>query len=266
MKILFLLSRIDRTGVTTHTLDLAGGLIKEGHQVFLIAGNKVHQGKSHEEFYNKFLDMGVVIKEFNTPSGNAGRKLFGTIASIIKMIRIIKGLRPNIIHCQSPYLSFVPWLIGKKFTVTIHNTKLKKDIKFKNPTHLIAISNESREMAQHVFGINGKTISIVHHGVSDRYALPLSIGEQQTYRAQSKIPSEKVIVGFVGRTTWKKGCDVLVEAMAKLDDATKDKMHGIFLGGIHGSDEFNWLQKLIDDSGHRSLCHHASVSRSKTFL
>ena len=38
MHILFLLSRIEKNGVTLHTLDLAKGLIAEGHQLTMLTG------------------------------------------------------------------------------------------------------------------------------------------------------------------------------------------------------------------------------------
>lgn len=266
MKIAFLLSRIEQSGVTTHTLDLAEGLIKEGHQVYLITGGRVErEGSRINDFYNNFIDSGVVIMEFKVPKGNLPSKIYRTLTSVYRIVKSLRDIDPDVIHCQSPYMTFVPWLMGKKFTATIHNTKLERNIKFKKPTHLIAISNESMEMSKNVFGIEEKDTTIVHHGVSDRYSNPLSMEEQAAYLAKYNIAEHKTIVGFVGRTTWEKGCDVLVKALADLDEVTKDKMHCIFLGGIRDSDDFNWLQTLINDSGIGPYCTMVPFQDPKPF-
>ena len=250
MKIAFLLSRIEQSGVTTHTLDLTKGLVDMGHEVCLITGGKVPDATQRvDDFYTEFMDLGVLIKEFKTPEGFILAKGYQTLMSILQMIRDLKNFNPDIIHCQSPYTSFVPWLMGEKFAITIHNTKIKKNIKFKNPTRLIAISEESKEIGKNVFGIDEQKISIVHHGVSDRYALPLSENEKESFRQKNNIPSNKILIGFVGRPTWEKGCDVLANALANLEDTTKDKMHCVFLGGTKDSKDFIWLQNLIGQVG-----------------
>jgi hypothetical protein len=65
MRILLLLSRIEQKDVTTHTLDLAQGLICEGHEVCLITWGIVRtQSDRLRDFYSQFLDLGIVIKEF----------------------------------------------------------------------------------------------------------------------------------------------------------------------------------------------------------
>jgi len=250
MKIAFLLSRIEQSGVTTHTLDLTKGLVDMGHEVCLITGGKVPNDTLRvDDFYTEFKNLGVLIKEFKTPSGSIFAKGYQTLTSVLQMIRDIKSFNPDVIHCQSPYTSFVPWLMGEKFAITIHNTKIKKNIKFKNPTHLIAISEESKTIGKEVFGIDEQKITIVHHGVSDRYARPLSEVEKGAFRQKNNIPLDTILIGFVGRPTWEKGCDVLANALANLDDATKNKMHCVFLGGSENSKDFIWLQKLIDEVG-----------------
>ncbi len=247
MKIAFLLSRIEQSGVTTHTLDLTKGLIDMGHEVCLVTGGKVPNATGRvDDFYLEFKELGITIKEFKTPTGPVHIKVYQSLSSILHMVRDLKNFDPDIIHCQSPYTSFVPWLMGKKFATTIHNTKIKKNIKFKNPTHLIAISQESKEIGKEVFGIVEQNITIVHHGVSDRFAKPLSKTEKEAFRLKHNIPLDKFIIGFVGRPTWEKGCDILADSIAKLDLGTQDKIHCIFLGGTEGSKDFLWLQNLIE--------------------
>ena len=154
MKIALLLSRIEQTGVTTHTLDLAKGLVDMGHEICLITGGKIVDATSRvDDFYNEFVSLGITIKEFPTPNGSVFNKVIQSITSVQKVMRDIKAFDPDVIHSQSPYMTFIPWLMGKKFTTTIHILYLKRNFKFKNPDHLIAISQESFEFSKKVFGM-----------------------------------------------------------------------------------------------------------------
>lgn len=246
MKIAFLLSRIEQTGVTTHTLDLAQGLIEEGHKVCLITGGKIENATSRvDDFYNEFKALGVDIKEFKTPGGNFLKRTIQSITSIITIIREIKKCNPNVIHCQSPYMTFIPWLMRKKFTTTLHILYLKRNFKFKKPNHLIAISNESYEFSKKMFRMEDKNLSLIHHGVSDRFSLPISLKQKLDLKKRLNISENKLILGFAGSISLRKGADILVEALKDLSTATKEKIHFIFLGGVEGSEDYIWLKDMV---------------------
>ncbi|WP_273566575.1 hypothetical protein [Maribacter halichondriae] len=51
MRIALLLSRIEQTGVTTHTIDLSKGLIDMGHEVCLITGGKIKDATERVDFF-----------------------------------------------------------------------------------------------------------------------------------------------------------------------------------------------------------------------
>ena len=266
MKIALLLSRIEQTGVTTHTLDLTKGLIDEGHEVFLITGGKVQEDNSRiDAFYNEFVSLGSQVKEFKTPKGTFISKAIITVGSIFSIIKLIKSCNPDIIHAQSPYMTFIPWLMGKNFTTTIHNTKLKKNIKFKNPTHLIAISKESEVMSQKVFGISPKDITVVNHGVSERFGTSISKNEKEQLKSKFNIPNDKIIVGFVGRLTIDKGCDVLFKAIKNLDDTVISQSHFIFVGSTKDSSDYQWLQQNLEQENIDTYCTIVDFQDPKPF-
>ncbi len=250
MRIALLLSRIEQTGVTTHTLDLSKGLIDMGHEVCLITGGKIKDATERVDvFYNEFRRLGVVIKEFKTPRGGQFSKAHQSVTSIFKIIRDIQEFDPDVIHSQSPYMTFIPWLMRKKFTTTIHILYLKPNIKFKNPTHLIAISNESYEFSKRVFGMEDENITLIHHGVSDRYGKPISQDAKLKLKQRLNIKEDKLIIGYAGSVSMRKGCDILVESLKNLSEETKKKIHFIFLGGVPESEENKWLQKMVKDAG-----------------
>ena len=250
MKIAFLLSRIEQTGVTTHTLDLAQGLVKEGHTVCLITGGKIENATSRvDDFYNEFKALGVDIKEFETPKGNIFRRTMQSFTSVFDIMGKIKQFEPNVIHCQSPYMTFIPWLMRKKFTTTLHILYLKRNFKFKKPDHLIAISNESYEFSKKVFRMEDKNLSLIHHGVSDRFSHPISPKQKSDLKNRLKISEDKLIIGFVGSISLRKGSDILVQALKNLSTTTQEKIHFIFLGGVGGSEDYIWLKDMVGNAG-----------------
>ncbi|MFH6604948.1 glycosyltransferase family 4 protein [Maribacter algicola] len=250
MKIVLLLSRIEQTGVTTHTLDLASGLVEKGHEVGLITGGKVENASQRvDDFYQEFKRLGLTIMEFETPRGPFIRRAVQSITSVARIISMLKKFNPQIIHCQSPYMTFIPWLMGKKFTTTIHILYLKRNFKFKNPNHLIAISNESYEFSKKVFGIADANITLIHHGVSDRFGKPVPDQEKKALKKRFQIDEGKIIVGYVGSISRRKGSDILVKSLKSLNEATKNKIHVIFLGGVAGSEEQSWLKSMIAEAG-----------------
>tara|TARA_R110002051_G_scaffold125200_1_gene198576 strand:- start:1163 stop:2284 length:1122 start_codon:yes stop_codon:yes gene_type:complete len=257
MKILLLLSRIETTGVTTHTLDLTEGLVAKGHEVCLITGGVYEKESARvNHFYDAFKNLGVTIKEFTTPNGNLLKKGYTSFATTIQIIKWIKDFDPKVIHAQSPYLTFLPWLMGKKFTTTIHIMYLKRNFKFKNPQHLIAISQESHDFSLEEFGIKKEDITIVHHGVSSRFATPVPNEDKKRLKHKYLMGEDKVIIGFVGSISLRKGTDVLVNALKNLKEDTKRNIQFIFLGGLQDSKEHTWLKKLLTEA---QLCHLVHV-------
>ncbi|NHF61069.1 glycosyltransferase family 4 protein [Flavobacteriaceae bacterium TP-CH-4] len=266
MKVAFLLSRIEQSGVTTHTLDLAKGLVDMGHEVCLITGGKVPNATSRvDDFYKEFEDLGILIKEFKTPIGTILQRVYHSLTSVLKIITEIKEYDPDVIHCQSPYMTFLPWLMRTKFTTTLHILYLKRNFKFKNPTHLIAISKESYEFSKKTFGIKDKDITLIHHGVSERFSIPISREENQSLKERLGIEEHKLIIGFAGSISLRKGSDLLVAALKGLSDRTKNKIHFVFLGGVAGSDEHTWLQGMITEAEVGNLITYVPFEDPKPF-
>jgi len=251
MKILFLLSRIEKSGVCIHTLDLAQGLVSEGHDLLMITGGITDPENAYlKEIKANFENLGMEIKYFKTPRGNLFNKAFISLISIIRILVWIKSSKADIIHSQSPYMTFLPWLLRKKYLTTVHNVQLVKNIKYKNPTALIAISKESKEYAVQQLGARRASVSIVCHGVSKRYTEHLSIQEKNDLRNQYNISEDQTVIGFVGRITVEKGLDVLIDAIDNhLPPVLKSKIHLVFLGDFYSDFDEQFLNKAIAASG-----------------
>lgn len=251
MKILFLLSRIEKSGVCIHTLDLAQGLAQEGHQLQMITGGVTDPENAYlNEIKAQFEDLGIAIKYFNTPKGNLLNKAITSVISILRILGWILKSKADVIHSQSPYMTFLPWLLRRKYVTTVHNVQLVKNIKYKNPTALIAISEESKQYAIAHLGARSNSVSVVCHGVSKRYATHLSAAEKSKLKKDLGISEDKVIIGFVGRITVEKGLDVLIRAVDQhLPHKLKEKVQLVFLGDFYSEFDQQSLKQAIATSG-----------------
>ncbi|AUP77260.1 glycosyltransferase family 4 protein [Flavivirga eckloniae] len=257
MKIVILLSRIDQTGMTTNTLDLVDGLIKEKHDVYLITGGPSEENNPRlDEIYNEFHRLGTHIRTFKTPKGSALSRGITSLLSILRVLYYILKIKPNVIHSESPYMSFIPWLIGKKFVSTLHVNDFVKSFKYKNATHLIAISKETKQYAIDLFEYKEEDITIVNHGVSKSFANSMSDDEKVKFKKDNNIPQDKILIGFVGSIEKRKGHDLLLKAVEHLEDHLKEKIHVIFLGSSKDNTTRPWLDNLIETSntGHMVSC------------
>jgi glycosyltransferase involved in cell wall biosynthesis len=250
MKVLFLLSRIEKSGVAIHTLDLAQGLVQSGHRLTMITGGMTDSNNDYLlEIKRRFEEMGVQIKTFKTPRGNFISKVFTSVLSVLRILWWIQRAKPDVIHAQSPYMTFLPWILRKKFVSTVHNVQLVKNIKYKNPTQLIAISKESKDYAVDKLGASRESVTVVCHGVSKRYSSTLSPEKKKEFRRQLGISETAVVIGYVGRITIEKGLDVLIEAVEKyLPSHLAEEVQIAFLGDYFNEEDEKWLSDILSKS------------------
>ncbi|MEQ8421490.1 MAG: glycosyltransferase family 4 protein [Arenibacter algicola] len=250
MKILFLLSRIEKSGVTLNTLDLAQGLVNEGHQLLLITGGITDDGNDYlVKIENEFKNIGTEIRTFKTPKGNILSKILISISAIYQILKWMRELKPDVIHSQSPYMTFLPWLSRKPFITTVHNVQLVKNLKYKNPTELIAISRESKEYAIKTLGAKPDSVSVICHGVSKRFAEITPEKDLSHLKNKYNIPDNKIVIGYVGRITKEKGLDVLITAVEEyLPTTITNNVHLVFLGDYWFESDKVWLMEIMDRS------------------
>jgi len=248
MKILFLLTRCDQTGMTTHTLDLGTALVNLGQEVTLLLGrSKCGKEKTDCTYslFQKFLNSGMDVVLYREPTGS----LLSKAKSFLSVISYILRHNFDVIHVQSPYLSFIPWLLHKTFVSTMHVNDIVPCLYYKNATHLIAISNETKEYAKRVFGYKEEQITIVNHGVSLSFAEPITPQKREEERMKRGLPTDKIIIGLVGSVERRKGHDLLLQAVAQLPQECRERVHIVFLGSSKDGKTNQWLDDEIAKSG-----------------
>ena len=239
-KVLVILSRLDKTGMTTNTIDLCEGLSLEGNSVTLLLG----KGSEVDtvRFISRLDAVNVYVKYFSNPLG------IGKCLAVLQILWYVLMSRADIIHVESPYFSFIPWLLGKKFTSTFHVTDLVRCFYYKNATHLIAISKETKDFAKRVFGYKEEDITIVHHGVSTKFAEKMTTAELCAIKKYHNIPTDKIIMGLVGSIEKRKGHDILMKAFIMLPREIRDRCHIVFCGSDKNKDQHckKWLLSEIE--------------------
>ena len=196
--------------------------------------------------YQKFVKTGATIVPYPLPEGNS---MTGKVKSVCAIAGYLLRHRYNVLHVQSPYLSFIPWLLRRRFVSTLHVTDLVRCFYYKNATHLIAISKETRDFAKRLYGYRDEDITIVHHGVSRRFATTLSEEEKAETKKKLGIPVGKTIVGLVGSVERRKGHDVLLAAVRQMPQALRDRVHIVLLGSSKDGRTVGWLNGEIERSG-----------------
>lgn len=238
MNILIILSHLDQTGMTTNTIDLCEGLCIQGHNVTLLVGKQKNK-KFNQIHIDRLSNINVKTKYFRY-----GDSLYSRIITVLKIsYYCLKNY--EIIHVESPYLTFIPYYLRKKFTSTFHVNDLMPCFYYRNATHLIAISNETRDYAIKYFNFNERDITIVNHGVSLRYASLITHDGIINLKKLYNIPTDKIIIGFVGSIEKRKGHDILLNAISKLQNDIKNQIHIVFIGSSKDGKTNNWFANLI---------------------
>lgn len=247
MKIAILLSRIDQTGMSTNTIDLCVALADLGHHVDLIVGD--YYGSSNQlEFQHQLLaQSNVNVVNVNFSSRN---KLWSKLLKLTAIAKILLRLlfkKYDAIHAESPYLSFVPWMVGKKFVSTMHVPDLENIFAYKNATRVIAISKETKDYCVSKFHYKEEEIDLVYHGVNDRFSTPISPDEKSKLKLKLDIEPHEIVIGLVASIEKRKGHDILISAIESLEVEIRKKIKLVLIGS-YKSGSNNWIESLINNS------------------
>ncbi|SDE87677.1 glycosyltransferase family 4 protein [Epilithonimonas hungarica] len=247
MKIAVLLTRIDQTGMSINTIDLCVSLSKLGHSVDLLVGD--YNNSSKKLFFQKDLLKTSEVNVINIKFSHRSELLskFFKVLGVLKIILFLIFKNYDVIHVESPYLSFIPWLIRKKFVSTMHVPDLENIFAYKNATRVIAISKETKEYCVDKFGYKENQIDLVYHGVNERFYQPISANEEKTMKQNYGISQNDILIGLVASIERRKGQDILINAIENLNQEIRRKVKLVLLGS-YKSGSNGWLENLINSS------------------
>lgn len=247
MKIVFLARYLPQEGSTTHMYTLAKGLIDREHEVHIIsAGPKNEDGAIN--IYKEMIGYGMhhhTVKFPISPSFTLiGRifQLFNYIISTPKVLKLLFEIVPNVIHVHYPVTSYnakiYRILTGKKFVTTHHITGIPKHPLHRKADYVIAISRELESELYNKFKYSKNQIKLIFNGVSiKKFDKIINLKDKDITKENLGIPHNKIIIGFVGSLTYRKGIDILLHSVSKMN---KDKFHLCLVG----DGDIDWVKSI----------------------
>ena len=235
------------SGVTTHLIDLSNELIKKGHNVYIFtAGAQNPNHEANVRLADRLEATGAKIVKINFPltSTNKTSYLVSMLRSVAVVAKELKKNNIDVIHIHTPALSFIPIILRRKFVKTVHIKDLALSFLDKKASHEIVISRETYDEAIRKFHYKENEITLIFNGVAESFAKTISNNDKNNFKETKNIPKDKVIIGIVGSVQYRKGHDILLEAISQLRNDLKNKVHLIILGEGSETEEI-WLKDLI---------------------
>lgn len=212
-------------------------LAMNGHDVNVITSNisnELEELPKEEEIDGvkiyRISAMNFLYKNFDIP-----QPVFNIFELRNKLNNLIKTADVVHIHDRHYMTSFMGSLMAKKHkkpvVLTLHTPRVKYGNKLYNFLFQLnemissysikkadAILSLGSEVHDYILERFGRESEIVWNGVDIDTFSPVSEYEKIKLRADMKLPEEKFIALFVGRLTFKKGADLLVEVAKNLRD------------------------------------------------
>lgn len=214
MRILLLSTGGHIGGEETFTRNLAKALIERGHDVIAVAGGPVQIKDLNEE------DIPIAKIDITK------RSALGLMKGAIRLQRYIEDTKPEIIHCQAAGPAIMGGIIrklglgkGEKWVYHDHgiNQNTYKWLPFFLNSLDLTITCSDLEMIRlKANGVKDESIVRIHSGIvpgdysfSDEMKRDL----RRRYRTEFGIQKEDFLLGYIGRLSPEKGCDLLIPAI-----------------------------------------------------
>ncbi len=251
LRVLFVISSLDRGGSERQMINLAAGLIGLGYCAEI--GTLVKPGSLVEEAQ----ELGIPIIDFSQGAGSLLRGL-------LTLRRFVKAERPDVIH---PYLPrdnalvslLKPLLRPSKVVWGVRASDMDLT-KYRRSTRLLwpwvvrtsrradlLIANSEAGAEYHVAeGYPSDRMHVVYNGIDantfDRRPLA-----GQTFRQDYGIDPRTPLLGLIGRFDPMKGHDRLVDIVAKVHSRIPDVQ--VVVVGSHTSDQGQALWRSFEQAG-----------------
>jgi len=254
MKILHIITSIDRGGAENQLFYLVKGQINLGNKVYVIFFKGNQYWKKHlkkigaKVYYCPYENFYKIIKLF---------KFFFIINNIIKKIK------PNVIHSHLSLSELVGFLFkikykhNIKFVITKHlgsflfegSTGINKffsglfleKIVLKKADHIIFISKEVKKYFLNSIKLPTRKISVIYYG----YELKKNdVKIQKNFYIKYKKDKNHVIICSISRHVKQKNLPFLIKAFAKINNELEIKSKLILIGK---GPETNLLKQLAID-------------------
>ncbi|MCF7907753.1 MAG: glycosyltransferase family 4 protein [Candidatus Omnitrophica bacterium] len=214
MNILILATHLNPGGVSRYVLNLAKGLVKQGHTVFVAS--------SGGSWVPELVKVGIVHKYI--PIKTKAIFSFKILFSCFVLKRLIRKTKIDLIHANTRATQSLGALIQKRYQVPyicafhgFYKPGLFRKLFSFSGVLSIAVSKKVKHHLVDDLGISEKKIRVVYNGIDAEEFSPKVIN-----RKQYGFGSGDYLIGILGRISQEKGHFLALEAMKKLLPRHKD--------------------------------------------
>ncbi len=271
MKILYIITQADGGGAQKYVLALAkhfGGTIAAGHSTLRDepSGSDSKSNEATQLFADaRNLEVPCVELKHLKRSIN----LWHDLLAVWEIRQLIKNLQPDIVHLNSSKAGVLgsfacvglktnDWFLNgrqksnhPKIVFTAHGFIFNEPLNFavKNfylalekiasdyRDFIITVSDADRNSALANKLIAPNKIATIHNGIGQ-----IKFLDKPQAKAALKLPDDKIIVGTIANFYKTKGLDMLIEAVAMMDEGIKSKINIVIIGD--GSERKNLELKI----------------------
>ncbi|MCW5945405.1 MAG: glycosyltransferase [Fimbriimonadales bacterium] len=230
MRIVHIVDLTDPQGTERHLLELAQSQIERGFDVLAICPPRGWLPSALKQ-----CCIPIYLQEVRRKSP----------LSLLRIRRRIASFEPDVIHAHSERSAAIARLLtkprGRPIVATVHIPRNHPAYRHLTLEHgfLIAVSHFLRaELIE--YGIPDERIVTVLN--STILASTANVNTDATIRSELGIPEEKLLFAMVARYCEDKGQLIAVEALSKLDEEVRAKVHILFAGPC---DE-GWDKRVAD--------------------
>lgn len=248
LKILHVITTINRGGAENHLVSLIAEQLKQGHAVTVV----YLKGDGYWE--NFLVSMGAKVEGLDL-------KYYGELSPLFKLIKLIKMNNPDVIHAHMPpaelYSRFAISIakFHSAYVISKHNdepffrgwgSSLLGAFVSKRAQRVIAISDSVNQYMQSNLNIKKNKLITIRYGLDCSSYAVKDKTTIRDLRNQWAKGNESVVIGTVARLVPQKALHVLLEAFAKYRAVASLTAVLVIVG--RGSLELE-LKKLAEDLG-----------------
>lgn len=245
MKIVQILPELNEGGVERGTIEFSREIVKRGFD-----SNVISNGGKLVSCLEK--DGGKHIK-FDVCSKNP----FNAPFRIFQLRKILKELKPDIIHVRSRVPAWLTYFANKSLNIplvtTVHglNSVNRYSKIMTKGDQVICVSEVVRDYIVKHYCTDLNKITVIQRGVDLNKFNPNSVDKKFIFEFKEKFHlQDKYLVTSVGRVTWLKDYETFIEAIA-LAKKEIPNIVGVIVGGVRDDkqDYFEELKKLTKKFG-----------------
>jgi glycosyltransferase involved in cell wall biosynthesis len=222
MRVLHIITRLDKGGSADVFLDLAAGLKGMGHDVFMAVGPTLEPQTDIKAFSEK---TGIPV--YDVPSLRRDCLPFTDCLALFEILKIIRKIKPDVLHTHSSKAGFIGRIAGRiaGVKVTVHMPHghvfygyfnsikarlfvfLEKIAALFTDKILTLTEIEKADYIREKISVDNRIVTIPCGIDIERYA-----SSSMTVRGEFGISPDQPVIGWVGRTEPVKGCEHFLRA------------------------------------------------------